>query len=185
MLNNLVALWKSLPEWARFGVAFLVGAGIVQLLQAPRERRHWKESMSMCVWFVVLVATNSIWGMPGLLIAFGLVGSVVVAHLVSRADKTEVRRRCRLLRAIQAYLRAEHVRLCGDPSFGFDGKKNWVNYEEFVRKTYGVQGDYELLDKFDEEGTTAEDLHAMQVESETKSAKYEAERAAEKLKEVR
>jgi hypothetical protein len=182
MLSNLVAWWKSLPEWTHFCLAGTVGLVVMALLQAPRERRERKEAIATWGWLLSLVAINGIWGVPGLLIAFGFGGGIAAVQAISRLDKAEARRRRRLLVAIQAYARAEHVRLCGDPSFGFDEKKNWVDYSEFLRNTYYVDGDYELLDKFDEEGVTAEDLHAMQVESETKAAKYEAERAAEKAK---
>ena len=143
------------------------------MLVALYRRESWREKIEIWGLLGGLLLINHWWGPPGLLIAFGVAAGLALLHFAKIADASERRRRSRLRRALQGFLHAEHEHFCGPLS----GKWRALGYDDFIKQTYGVQNDWELLDTFDNEGATAEDLNARRDE-ERQKAERQAERAA-------
>jgi hypothetical protein len=177
MLSYLVVVWKGLPAWVQGGVevlAFIVGA---QIVKALHRREKWRTRIEFAAWFGVLLFVNRIWGVPGLLITIAFVGGLAVWHYGQRSDQTETQRRRRLMRAIEGYLHAEYER-------SYEGLPGAYPeddpYRDFLKRYHGVYGDWELLDKYDEDGFTPEELDAMRVASRKWAATRAEERDAKK-----
>jgi hypothetical protein len=176
MLKNLIALWESRPIWERVVSVTVAGIAGVVIPRALWRVERWR--MGLAIWgsLGILAGINGMWGVGGLLIAFGLVGGLVVFHFVERADAAEHRRRRRLRRAVEGYLRAEYeLRYEKIPgTFPADP------YEDFLKRYFEGQSELKLFEEYDEEGFTAEDLDIMRRESLKRAAENAAKEAAER-----
>ena len=175
MLSEVFGFLKELPVWVKFGVLFVAYFLARALLKALYRREAWKWRIQWAAWLAILIVVNYWWGVPGLLIAIAFGGGLVAWEILSQADRAEKRRRNRLLRAMQWWLRAKHERCCGHLRFD-EGR---VGYDEYIKANHGVLHDDELLDRFDEQGITAEEFDSMRAAVEAEAAAEKAERERE------
>jgi len=175
MLSYVAGLWKELPNWAKGGVIVVLSYLLARLLKALYRREGWKWWMDRGQWLAILIVVNYWWGVSGLLIAIAFAGGLMAWEMLSYAERAEKRRRNRLLRAMQWWLRAKHERCCGHLRFD-EGR---VGYDEYIKANHGVLHDDELLDRFDEQGITAEEFDSMRAAVEAEAAAEKAERERE------
>jgi hypothetical protein len=176
MLTTLTSLWKGLPEWVQGILGAVAAVTAYWIVKARYRREDRRRSIEAYLWLAALIAANWIWGVPGLLILLGFAGGFAAWHFALRADAAEVRRRRRLLEAMIRYLEAQYNRsLDLDP----DTKVDFSDYQQWLKKKYSVAKTADLLDEWDDQGTTVEDLYRrMDAEQAATSA-----RVAEKAKE--
>jgi hypothetical protein len=185
MLSEVFGFLKELPVWVKFGVLFVAYFLARALLKALYRREAWKWRIQWAAWLAILIVVNYWWGVPGLLIAIAFGGGLVAWEILSQADRAEKRRRNRLQSAMRRSLYASYERHFGHLLHDPERKMgDWIGYDEFIKKNHGVSSDRELLDRFDEQGMTAEDFESMREEERAQAAveKMERESAREKAK---
>jgi hypothetical protein len=157
MLATLTALWKGLPEWVQGILGGVAGATAYWIVKALYRRKDRRRSIEAYLWLGALITVNWIWGVPGLLILIGFAGGFAAWHFALRSDAAEVRRRRRLLEAMIGYLEAEYRRsldLSPDTKVAFEDP-----YRQWLKRKYGGVSAADLIDEWDEQGTTVEDLY--------------------------
>ena len=187
MLSEVFGFWKELPGWAQLGVPVIVYYLLARpLLKALYRRERWKYWMDRGQWLVILIVINYIWGVTGLLIAIAFAGGLVAWEMLSYAERAEKRRRNRLQSAMRRSLYASYERHFGHLLHDPERMRDWIGYDEFIKKNHGVSFDWELLDQFDEQEMTAEDFESMREEERAQAAveKVERDSAREKAKEA-
>lgn len=185
MLSEVFGFLKELPVWVKFGVLVIVFHLVVRpLLKALYRRQAWKWRINCAAWLASLIVVNYWWGVPGLLIAIAFGSGLVAWEILSQADRAEKRRMNRLQSAMRRSLYASYERHFGHLLHDPERMRDWIGYDEFIKKNHGVSSDRELLDRFDEQGMTAEDFESMREEERAQAAveKMERESAREKAK---
>lgn len=173
VFQALAAYYNNLPAWQKTALGIIgaaLGGGVIGLVNT---REEWRKRFGIYLYLGALLGVNYLWGIPGLIIGLGFLGGSAVMDVVSTLERAEARRRARLLRAIKGYVHArayeEYNAACvGDPC------------REFMKINYGVEYAWLLIDRFDEDGYSAEDLDAMRIESLKRAAEREAKRIAER-----
>ena len=176
MLTSLAGFWKGLPEWVQgliIGAAMLTGYGILKVLYRREDRKRGIEAW---VWLGALLGANWVWGVPGLLILIGFAGGLTAWHFALRADEAEVRRRRRLQFAVGEYLRWEYKWYREDREHR---PLDWKVYGDWLEERYDGKDAWALCDEWDEQGTTAEDLHRASERIERRIAELDAGKAKE------
>jgi hypothetical protein len=157
MLAAILSAMKSLPTWTKYlllGSAVLAGQGIVRALY---RRERWRLRIVALILLLSFIGINSLWGIPGLLIAFGVLGGLVVWDAVCKAEASESRRRQRLLSAVEHYLGASHGRY-RDYQWA-ENSGGGMDFNEWLKHEHDVESDWQLRDRWDEDGVTVEDIH--------------------------
>jgi hypothetical protein len=177
MLSAILGALKSLPPWLKYPllvVALSVGQGIMRALY---RRERWRLPMVAGYLLASLTFINWLWGVPGLLITFGVVGGLVAWDKNSKAEAAESRRQQRLLSAVENYLRVAHARY-QDYQWAENGGGG-MDFEEWLKHEHHVDSDWKLRDRWDEDGVTVEDIRRWIDEV---NKKLETDRIARKTK---
>ena len=157
MLSTILSAMKSLPTWTRYLLLAVVILAGQRLVGALYRRERWRLQIVAGMLLAGLIIINLFWGVPGLLITFGVVGGLIAWETLSKAEAAESRRRQRLLSAVEHYLGAAHGRYRDYQWAENDG--GGMDFKEWLKHEHQVESDWQLRDQWDEDGVTPEDIH--------------------------